>query len=359
MSPFVMQDSTPGTIPVARNKRDSDGRYRGVNTIRALAALTVVFGHIGFFSSAHDHVAHVPSIVVTLAAILWNGPAAVSIFFIISGFCIHLPYRGQRPIELAPYLSRRLLRVGLPAAVALTYDWFALHTFSIATIILWSVFCEVVYYVIYPLLRFFSRKVKWPTLILTTYLLGLIALLTHTALLSATSNSYTALGFKGTWFIGLPSWMMGCWLAESVEQFPVLRRTSIWSLRLAFFALSVVLRAVKFHVNSPYASNAITLNLFAFAACFWLGCEIRYFEGTQPFGALEWAGEWSYSLYLVHPLVLDSIQTLQISLLLPLIHGSHFWLITIILVLSFGFHLLVEKPSHQFAVWASRRLRTL
>jgi len=340
------------------NKRDSHGRYRGLDTIRGVAAAMVVFGHVGLFSLSHGHVSHVPDGVVNFSGLLWNGPAAVIVFFIISGFCIHLPYRGSRPIELGPYLTRRLVRVGLPAAIVYGYSAYFFHAFDLVNSILWSVLCELIYYLIYPLLRRLSNSFDWIKIILASYFAGLAILLTHTNLLRVMHNNYPALGGRGTWFIGLPCWVLGCWLAESVERFPSLNRISIWAMRAVLVMTAIGLRIIKFHVQSPLASNTITLNLFAFLACLWLGCEIRRFEEERPVPVLEWTGTWSYSLYLVHTLVPESITLFGTAGMLSLLTGSHLSLLLIIFFISYLFHLVIEVPTHKLAIWASRRMQS-
>jgi len=65
---------------------------------------------------------------------LWNAPAAVIVFFVISGLCIHLPFaRSLESPHLGAFYSRRLLRLLIPIAVTiplnracgLTGDYFA------------------------------------------------------------------------------------------------------------------------------------------------------------------------------------------------------------------------------------------
>ncbi|ADV84179.1 acyltransferase family protein [Terriglobus saanensis] len=359
MNDVLSEKDKAFTIP---SRRDSRGRYRGLDTIRGLAAAVVVLDHIELFNS-QEHFAHIPDSLVRSIGVIWNGPAAVIVFFIISGFCIHLPYRGSRPIELGPYFARRLVRVGLPAAIAFSYSAFFFHardfvsTFN-AFSILWSVLCELIYYFLYPLLRKLSFSFSWVKMILVSYLGSLAVLLTHTGVLREMQNNYPAMGPQLTWFIGLPCWIMGCWLAESVERFPTLNQISIWALRGSIVAIAVVLRIIKFHVHSPYASNTLTLNLFAFLACFWLGCEIRRFEEKRPVPFLEWTGTWSYSVYLVHTLVPESITLFGTVGMLSLLTGSHLQLLLIIFVMSYLFHRVIEVPSHKLAVWVSRRMKS-
>ena len=347
-------ESSPA--PLEHSVRDSRGRFRGVDSIRAVCAAVVVLGHIGIFSSAHSHPPHIPTALVRFLAVAFNGPAAVIVFFVISGFCIHLPYRGTRPIRFASYISRRLLRVGLPALLAVGYTVYVLHAFWVLNAVLWSILCEIIYYLIYPLLRKMAMVIKWSWMICGTYVVGVVLAVTHLSTLRYAENAYIAFGVRWTWLLGLPCWLMGCWLAEKVEAFPVLSKFQIWSLRGLVVVVSIALRILKFHTTTPFASNCLTLNLFAFLACVWLGCEIQYFEHAEAPTWLEWAGTWSYSLYLVHPLIPGSLVLLHLAWLDALITREHFILLCITFPIAYAYHLAIEKPSHITAVRVSRAL---
>ena len=88
------------------------------------------------------------------------------------------------------------------------------------------------------------------------------------------------------------------------------------------------------------------------AAYVWLRNEIRYARYAK-LGVLEWAGAFSYSMYLVHQ---------QAAVLFTSIVG-HFdspWLwplkIGFILAFSYVFYRLVERPSHHAARSVQRRV---
>ena len=87
-----------------------------------------------------------------------------------------------------------------------------------------------------------------------------------------------------------------------------------------------------------------TLNLFAIAVVFWLAHEVAHCIATPFPRWLEWAGSWSYSLYLVHLLAAPLYGKLSIPNL-----GYFFnWVLQVFFVLlcSYFFYLLVELPSH-------------
>ena len=47
------------------------------------------------------------------------GTPAVIVFFVISGFCIHLPFQGNDKIDVLRYYLRRYTRILIPVAAAL------------------------------------------------------------------------------------------------------------------------------------------------------------------------------------------------------------------------------------------------
>jgi peptidoglycan/LPS O-acetylase OafA/YrhL len=109
----VMAGRREATRPAIEN-------VAGLDTIRFLAALCVVLGHGASFPLA----AYIPEkvgmwrVLVGLNSSLFNGVAAVLVFFAVSGFCIHYRFAAGAVFQAAPFLCRRLLRIGIPFAGA-------------------------------------------------------------------------------------------------------------------------------------------------------------------------------------------------------------------------------------------------
>src|SRR5437868_2764294 len=93
-----------GTAPV------SEHRLRGVDGLRAVAALWVVLFHIHAFSGAH--IGLIPGVDLFLR----SGSTGVSLFLVLSGFCLYLPFAGYRNsrFQTKAFLIRRCRRL-LPA----------------------------------------------------------------------------------------------------------------------------------------------------------------------------------------------------------------------------------------------------
>ena len=124
----------------------------------------------------------------------------------------------------------------------------------------------------------------------------------------------------------------------------------MWGWRLAVWVVSSLCSVLRFHspVGYPW-----TLDLFALLVFFWLREEIIYSQTQKRGRFLEWAGKWSYSLYLMH--LIANAAFLRLNT--PNLGFNLNWLQKFLFILSFayGFYLLVEKPGHLVA----RRLSIL
>ncbi|MBO0933193.1 acyltransferase family protein [Fibrella aquatilis] len=332
-------------------------RIKGIDTIRFVCALIVVLGHFGFpkpdlVASASNPILFAINGFIDNA---FNGPAAVIVFFIISGFCIHYPFVGCKSVPLYPYYSRRIIRICLPALIAMgVYSLVGLKLTVPHYGVFWSVICELIYYLLYPLLLQVRNKLSWGKLILPSFVVYFMVCFTNLDQIAAAQNNYIDLGAL-TWIIGLPCWLLGCWLAENYQLFSYTATSQIWILRAGIFFASVFLQVIKFHVHSPFASNIFTLNAFAFPVCWWLGLEIIYFKERIPSPILERAGRWSYSLYIIHQTIPAMITLLGVAWL----QGAGLKIVQLVVALavSYVFFLVVEKPSHKLAKYVSRAVR--
>lgn len=97
-----------------------------------------------------------------------------------------------------------------------------------------------------------------------------------------------------------------------------------------------------------------TLNFFGLVAAIWLAREIAWFLTTPPKRWLEWAGTWSYSVYLFHMLALPMYMRYE----KPNFGAFFNWVLmmTFVMVASYLFYLLIEYPGHLAARSAGRFL---
>ncbi|MEJ0065393.1 MAG: acyltransferase family protein [Caulobacteraceae bacterium] len=322
---------------------------KGLDTLRFVAALTVALSHGAAFP-LRDLLGGGDGWIRLITGaydVSFDGVAAVIVFFIISGFCIHYGPAAGAPFRTLPFWTRRGVRILIPlaGAVALAGALGAAATGALE-VVLWSVYCELIYYAIYPLLRLAFRAIG----------VGWVL-----AAASAISAAMLLWGWKApfywsfspalTWLLAAPAWLLGCLLAERIAAGSVIVRFgNVWFWRAATWAWAAAATAVFFH--GPFkVGYPLLLAPFQLVAFRWIWAEIQHFERRPPSRLLEWCGRWSYSLYLVHNSIIAITPLSQAHLIVS-------WALRVVLVFvaTLVFYAAVEAPSHRLARMASRRL---
>lgn len=325
-------------------------RYPILDALRFALAFWVVIGHFGMFPlfSAVDTTAGFGRTLVRGWNTIPFGTAAVIGFFVISGFCIHLPFRGKKNLAIARYYARRYTRILIPLIGTLLIWRFLLgkrlQILGDESIlwhsIFWSLLCEEIYYAAYPMLRLLRNRFGWNALLGTTFLLSVCISATHRY-----AVDWHVYGPLGTALILLPVWLLGCLLAEQVVELkPLSSAFVIWKWRFLAWAGSWICEMLYFKARISYTYTMVWFGVLAF---FWIRNEIAYGMHHAPWRVLASAGAWSYSLYLTH----GPAAELFGKFWNPNVNSILGWctLYAFILALAYLFYLLVERPSHRMA----------
>lgn len=341
-----------GVISIESNKADTIRRTRhiaGIDSIRFVAACIVVFSHCGSFplTQGLDEGHFTGRIVQGIYGNLFPGVPAVMVFFVISGFCIHYPFRGAQEFQLLPYLVRRYVRIGLPLVAAIPLSRaVGVNLTLFQNSVLWSLLAELIYYSVYPALRHLAARTGWSWLAAASFLpaYAVVAFFPE-------AKDYSPYGPPLAAVVAFPCWLLGCVLAEGegrpktdTPSFAVRR---LWTWRLIVWGLGWGCSALRFHSPLGYPW---TLDLFAIAVLFWLREEIAVPQSWQRSRLLEWAGKWSYSVYLLHLVAEAAFGRMAV----PDFGFNLNWLLKMLFIFgtSFVFYLLFEKPGH----FAARKL---
>lgn len=164
--------------------------FKGLNSLRALAAFTVVIGHVELLKSRNGY--------SNFGEILPDGHLGVILFFVISGFLITYLLMEEKKtygnINLKFFYIRRILRIWPLYYLTLLLSWlFFTGDYTITGSILsltifpnvaqaigeawstspqiWSIGVEEQFYLIWPLIVIFIRK-KWIPFLLLVFVLA-------------------------------------------------------------------------------------------------------------------------------------------------------------------------------------------
>jgi peptidoglycan/LPS O-acetylase OafA/YrhL len=324
-------------------RADPPARLAGLDSIRAILALVVVFGHAGALPliDGIDRSSRLGWLIASVYGNSVSGPAAVVVFFVISGFCIHYPFRNGKPIPLLSYYSRRYLRVLVPMGAAILLGKaLGVELTLLKDSILWSLIAEEIYYLLYPALRRLRQFANFRVLIVLAQVCAVLVVLRDPH-----AGNYASFGPAFNWVVGLPCWLMGCELAEIIGKprpVPSARRVGLWVFGV--WVASVACSALRFHSPLKYPW---TLNLFALLGAAALLRALTFYMHHAPSPRLERMGGFSYSLYLVHLHGMALFERFH----LPYLGSVLMWALEIgtVIGLAYVFGRVVERPAHALA----------
>jgi peptidoglycan/LPS O-acetylase OafA/YrhL len=320
--------------------------FYGIDSIRFVLAFIVMLSHLdNVYASALKHSTHaLLRYAGYFLANSFDGIAAVIAFFIISGFVIHYPNKNGIP-DLTEFWIRRFIRILIPLSVILIIGRWFNHP---EKTVVWSLYCELIYYAVYPFLS--KIRLSWKNKFLIAYAIAavLICVLGYHDIISFFKQKNT--NYNGsyrpgkgyfTWLIGLPCWLLGVLIAEKIDSLKQATFRSVMIYRVLVFMVSWFCIFGEFHLHLSYI---LTMNIFALLLYEWIQTEIVYFKTHSPNRFLEKMGKFSYSLYLCHPLFY-----LILGLAIKLNTATYPLFVLFIVTIAYGFYLLIEKPAHIIA----------
>jgi len=330
-----------GVVNASLRVAGGTGRLRTIDAFRGGAALAVVLYHASVFNSGLGRG--------------WNntwtdvgfgfGRFGVWLFFVISGFCIHLRWASEYAPGLVPQLDffsfwkRRFVRLYPPYAIALalyvawlTFEglrptavtlWnVALHATLLHNMdrgavdsingVFWTLAVEEQLYLAYFLLLKLRIRYDWGVTLACC--LGVrLAWFTLAAMLHRTAgiDLLVTQGAAAQWIV----WALGAFAVETY--FGIVRLPAIW--RSGWFAAVVLATAMTITFSNPYIAVGLTKNLLWFASdvvwalgfFVWINravdLETRWrARGRAPrwLAPVAALGVFSYSTYLTHELVI-------------------------------------------------------
>jgi peptidoglycan/LPS O-acetylase OafA/YrhL len=322
------------------------GRIAPLDCLRGLAALIVVFHHCLVtspqFWSVYQHPAETPMMRLlgnTPLHLLWGGPEFVLVFFVLSGFVLSLPFWGGKPLTYRQFAIRRVLRIYPPYLAAVTIgmilmtllshgpleglsdwtkqfwnrplDWktVADHVFLMASAgdnyidtPVWSLVVEMHISLLFPLLILALMQSEALTLVVALAL----ALVGDWGVQQDPGNHiHPFLTSFATSASFLWLFVIGAMMARHRDDLAALaKRTPVLLQLLVLAGGLVALNAIwQFGAGEPYRflEQAGAVVLVACAAF------MGWFQRLLDIAPLRWLGKISYSLYLIHFVVLFAV----------------------------------------------------
>ena len=299
---------------------------------------------------------------------------SVPLFFLISGFCIHLSQlkqnekRNSIKLNLLDYFSRRFWRI-YPAyliillfactikaingeKVGLTdflihlfvFQGFSIHYFNSINLVLWTITVEIAFYLLYPLWYFFRNKFGHHIALLISFIITLISWL---FIMKSFNSSIAPTRFfiLNIWV----SWCFGAWLCEEL----ILNSRKLDS-NVYWWVIGAFLLLLNYVLGSywwfQFAYYNIIIALWA-----WIIVPLFRVEGIierkQNFllrlivTILVLIGVSSYSLYMLHEPLMVLRNVLLLKIVSPkcrIIVGG-LWIIVTFIISWISFQLF-EKP---------------
>lgn len=319
------------------SRESGTARIAGLDTIRLAAALIVAMSHgmlipPRIYANSGSNLEFWSRVITSM---LMNGPAAVAVFFVISGLCIHL---GRESVERNPllFVARRMVRIGIPMlAIIFVAKLVGGDAIDLEQGVLWSVYCEISYYLSYPLLLVGRRRWGFDRILWISIAISIVLVLTH--------RPVTRMWEYGlaTALICYPLWIIGAMLAEHAPSIGPRPSRHLWVWR-AGMPVAAAGCAMLRHFEWANYLPAITYAVIGALAVPFLSQEIAHAKAVPVRALAERLGKASYSLYLVHivPLIFLIRATRNLSQ----------WIVgplslAIVAISALTFYFLCEKPS--------------
>lgn len=371
-------------------------RYKNLDSLRGLAALTVFFGHM-YLTFYHTGITRL-LFERGPFRIFIAGSEAVTLFFVLSGFVLSLPFYNKSKFNYGVYVFKRFCRIYIPYAVAIAIailcrevfysgyiagftDWFNVnwsrgidmnviknHLLLIVTFtsnldnVIWSLIHEMRISLIFPIVMFLLVKFNLKKGI------GLAILLTCISIIFSLSDKV----FTGTEVY----YTIHCTALFIIGALLAKHRTNLISKfsnltiknKISLFVIGIIL---YLYAHPSFVLNILIPNLNPFYRAItdtWItaiGSSILIIIAISSPGIsrilsnnfINFIGKISYSIYLYHLIVLLSCVHL-LSSIVPA------WIICVIsivgtIVVSSCMYYLVEKPamklSKGFTNWMNKR----
>jgi peptidoglycan/LPS O-acetylase OafA/YrhL len=241
---------------------------------------------------------------------------------------------------------------------------------------MWTIYCEGFYYLIYPLLHLLFKKIGTTKVTLIFSLISIVLLFLWSDdrnMMFHELGDYNFLDWKSA-LLAFPCWLSGCIIANiivSKKTLPQVSKKSLlkWRIGALFlstltfplYRLGLYLGLVKLPLVGLIFASQFNLLMFGLYSFFWIKKEVFYYNSenlkVQPNKIFELMGKWSFSLYIIHTLIIWSFEKFTNVYFLGYLMT---WVLLFISVhlSTYIFYTAFEKPSHKLSRYIVNKLKT-
>lgn len=266
-------------------------------------------------------------------ALITEGHTGVSLFFVLSGFIFMTIAQANEEIRYAAFLRNRILRIAplflvvFSVAVSIGRDRFeatdllylfvtnigdAPTSWHFATGPAWSISVEFGFYLVFPFLAHFTREHGPAYLVKALLLLLIIKLGAYFAVDNSRHMLYSTLvGRFDQFLIGMLAAIVYARTRPALEH----RGRVLFGLAVLLIFLGAALQARWLSYLSPEPKQPLGVLWGSVEATLWAFVVITYLAARLPWpnsiaGVLVKGGEWSFSLYMWHAMIIYIVHEL-------------------------------------------------
>jgi len=292
-----------------------------IDIARAIAALGVFYYH-----------QHMGNVLANYSGIKWlnytdafGAVYAVPLFFLISGYCIHLSnikyIKTREALPIKEYYKRRLFRIYPPYLAALIFSviinfitrpgyhisapdfivhlfllqGFTVNYFNTVNVVLWTISIELAFYILYPIFYYLRRKFSLDYALLFTLIVSCTSIIYFSAKSSTTLPELYCV--FNIWF----AWCCGAYLADK----KVLNSRDL--KKTVYKIIYAIIFVAFFLLKTPGLSKFLIID-YQFNILIWTAPLLflldkeKWLSGSRSLfiKILAAIGLSSYSLYLLH-----------------------------------------------------------
>jgi peptidoglycan/LPS O-acetylase OafA/YrhL len=359
-----------------------------INLLRGIASFAVVLFHVRQFLwiglndlQIKSDISFWDKFASWFSLPTFFGGSGVTLFFLISGFCIMLPYNSEnkKKFNFKEYFTRRFFRIYPPYFVAIVFTLvieLILYNFNLGVVsdkttyfnvifmiqnyttgglhsngALWSLPIEMELYLMFPLVLIIIRKLNLKTLLFVSGACSIIALV-----LQLKGMQFLNQNFVINWLL----WCSGAVLAELYLSSKLKKPYRIVNFLGLFFLGIAMLGAIK-QVEPSLLTYLYGIFFFILLWNLLVFDEVLFGRlSTNVIRGITFLGNISYSLYLIHYpffILCGSIWfkyygEKPVNYFIPVF----FSLLT--LPLAWLFYKFIELPTHKLAKRVALRFST-